>query len=78
MVALYILLPLIALITGGLTITAMYLGLKWNTQINIKNELPTIELPSIPNPFTNIQEQKQEKEMLNIMDEWLNGAKREV
>lgn len=64
------------LLIGVFTISGVYLGLKWNVQIQ-KNEQPTIELPKIPNPVTVIKEHQQDKMITNLLDEWINGPKKE-
>lgn len=62
----------VVVVTAVSVLSGVYLGLKWNVQLQ-KGETPTVELPKIPNPLAVIQERRSEKEVVTVLDEWLNG-----
>lgn len=69
---------LIAFVAGGLTMfTGLFYGLKFNVQIN-RGEQPKVEIPNPIKPivehFNEVKQEKLEKEAVNILDEYLNGA----
>lgn len=72
-ISLVIAIPVSILLTGFLVLYAVRLGLKWNVQLQ-KGEEPTIENPIQP-IFEQREAQKTNAEMVEIIDEWLNGPK---
>lgn len=62
--------PITALVVGFLVLQSVRLGLKRQIQTS-KEETPTLE---VKNPIQPILNQKAEKEQMNILSEWLNGA----
>ena len=73
-IALIIILPVSIALTGFLVLQSVKLGLKWQIQVEQKQE-PTLD---IPNPVKEIIQHKEQKESEqkagNILNEWLNGA----
>ncbi len=67
---LIICIPITALVVGFLVLKAVQLGLRW--QVEVKNEQAP-SMKSIPNPIAPIVEARQEKEVENMLSEWMNG-----
>jgi hypothetical protein len=65
----------LAFVAGGfVAFKGVQLGLKWQIQTT-KQETPTLEIKNpISNIIQNTHTHKQEKDTLNILDEWVNGA----
>lgn len=76
-VALIIMIPVVAILTGLFTAWGLYTGLKWQIQTQ-RGQEP--EKP-VSNPVKEIFEIKTQKEQAKaqetILDEWLNGPKEE-
>lgn len=68
---LVICIPVTAIGTGFLVLKAVQLGLRWQMQVQAKQE-PTME---IKNPIEPIINQHDQSKMVNILDEYLNGKK---
>ncbi|MBS4200285.1 hypothetical protein KHA93_11650 [Bacillus sp. FJAT-49732] len=60
--------PLTAFVVGFLVLKSVQLGLRWQIQ-TAKQEPPTME-----NPIQPILDSKQEDDVANILDEWVNGV----
>ncbi len=78
MVELLIAVPVTMLITGGLVLWAVYMGLKWQIQTKEGKEPDkpvTNPLKPIADVFQAKAEQTQAAKMQSLMDEWLNGEK---
>lgn len=78
-ITLLIVTPFMLLLTGLLVLYAVYMGLKWNYQINVERKQPESPLPDNPVSAVvhHIQDKAQEKTSINILQEWLNGAPKE-
>lgn len=70
-IALIICIPVTALATGFLVLKSVQLGLRWQLQVQAKQE-PTME---VNNPIEPIMQKQEENRMVNILDEYLNGAR---
>lgn len=73
-IALLILLPIVALMMGIFALYGVYMGLKWNFQMKVEQRPPENPLP--PNPVKAIVQRKNEKQVENILHEWINGPEK--
>jgi hypothetical protein len=69
--------PLTAVVVGFLVLKSVQLGLRWQIQTT-QQKPPELKLPNPIQPIIEAKQEKQavqqEKQLQNILDEWVNGA----
>lgn len=77
-IALIIVMPILALIVAGMVLYGVYMGLKWNHQINVEKRAPESPVATVRefDPFQRAQEQAKELLGVDVYNEWIHGPQK--